>query len=276
MDKSDDLEDLTPEERLQAENDLLKIKLEMEFGMKDMGVSPDMGEGMQNDFLNYIYNWEKQFAERKTIKVFDRIGQPNFKKITALSQNEIASELDRLLKNLVDNGISFNAICEYDDDIIYKFITEELFEQEMDDIRIDGMMTNFIFEEFHPNHDYDIRKQADDFIENLIIHKWNDFLNSTLLADKVIFNNKSFEKDLFIPIIKTFQEHNQKIELLEWTIENVAFDLYSEKASLKGKINYKSIDSGELFEGLVNFEFILDYNFWSISKIVFPGFSQSF
>ena len=39
----------------------------------------------------------------------------------------------------------------------YRFITEELFEHEMDDVHVKGMFTHFTYEEFHPNHDYDLR-----------------------------------------------------------------------------------------------------------------------
>ncbi len=48
-----------------SENDLIKSKLTEEFGMKDMqsGLDPES----ENEWLNYIYEWEKQFAEKKTI-----------------------------------------------------------------------------------------------------------------------------------------------------------------------------------------------------------------
>lgn len=50
----------------------------------------------------------------------------------------------------------FNALdflCDVDDAEAYRFITEELMDEEIDDIRIEGLRHCFIYEEFHPNTD---------------------------------------------------------------------------------------------------------------------------
>jgi len=46
-------------------------------------------------------------------------------------------------------------VPKYAPSVIYKFITEELFDHEMDDIMLPGFVHHFIYEEFHPNHEYD-------------------------------------------------------------------------------------------------------------------------
>lgn len=74
MKENDNLEGLTPEEKLQADSELLKIKLELEFGMEGMESSPNLDDKMHNDFLNYIYNFEKEFAKNKQTTVNEKIG----------------------------------------------------------------------------------------------------------------------------------------------------------------------------------------------------------
>lgn len=64
------------------------------------------------------------------------IGKPEFKKFEELNPEEIESELDRLLETFEKESVSISFCCDYDDEIIYRFITEELFEEEIDDIRI--------------------------------------------------------------------------------------------------------------------------------------------
>ncbi|MBK6536623.1 MAG: hypothetical protein IPG09_02205 [Ignavibacteria bacterium] len=38
-----------------------------------------------------------------------------------------------------ENGIVLDTLCDYEDEVIYKFITEELFREETNNIRIEGM-----------------------------------------------------------------------------------------------------------------------------------------
>ena len=68
-----------------SENDLIKSKLSEEFGMKDMhsGLDPES----ENEWLNYIYEWDKQFSERKRISVFDRMSKPEFIKHDIINWN---------------------------------------------------------------------------------------------------------------------------------------------------------------------------------------------
>lgn len=46
----------------------------------------------------------------------------------------------------------------------YRFITEELLDEEIDDIQIPGMVTHFVYEEFHPNDREDAKMWAEEFL----------------------------------------------------------------------------------------------------------------
>src|ERR1017187_2581601 len=268
MKDNDEFKNMTDEEKLHAENELLKLKLQAEFGMENMDSS--LNSGMENEWLKNIYNFEKQYSENKRIKIFDFIGRPAFRKVEDMNKKEISQELQRITELMQSNGIELGIICNYDDEVIYNFITKELFEKETDDIRIPGMMNCFTYEDFYPNHDYDIREHANEFIKFLIEKKWDEFMNNTLLASSITYNDNKYEQKLFSEIIFSFQNENKKMKLLQWEIQSVTFDLEAGAGFLNGFIKYKSINSKQIFQGNVESKLKLEYDFWSISKVVLP------
>ncbi len=55
MENPKELPDLSPEEKLKTENELLKKKLTAEFGTQDHGSSLD--PELENEWLKYIYHF---------------------------------------------------------------------------------------------------------------------------------------------------------------------------------------------------------------------------
>lgn len=272
MKKNDHFQELTPDEKLRADNELLKLKLQTEFGMSEINLP--LSDDMENQFLNNIYEFEKQYTLNKQIKLYDFIGKPEFKKAEMLTSKEISSELERLQDIMASHNVNLGTICDYEDEVIYRFITEELFEQEIDDIRIPTMTLCFTYEEIHPNHDYDIRSHSHGFIKALITRKWNAFIDETALCKKVSYNGKLFTKENFSKIIEEFQSEHPKMTHLKWKGNSVKFDLKKKTASLEGTIKYKSVRTGKIFEGEVFLTLKLEWDYWSISKVVLPGFSK--
>lgn len=172
MKEKDKITGLTGRENLNAENELLKIKLKSEFGMKDM--NSQLPAELENEWLNYIYNFEKLHKEAKEISIYERLGKPEYKKIADLNNEEVTSELSRLLNLMEENNLILNFLCDYDDRIKYEFITEELFAEEIEDVRIEGMMTNFIYEEFHQNHEYDIKEAVSSYFNYFLCQEINE------------------------------------------------------------------------------------------------------
>lgn len=87
MKEKDKVSGLTGRENLKAENDLLKIKLTAEFGMKDM--KSGLPDELENEWLNYIYDFEKLQKDAKEISVYERLGNPKCKKISVMSDEEV-------------------------------------------------------------------------------------------------------------------------------------------------------------------------------------------
>jgi hypothetical protein len=85
-----DQQNLSPEDELRAENELLKLKLEMEHGMMH-SESAALNPEIENAWLKHIYEFEQQAKEGKRIKVYDAIGRPSFRKADELSPDGISS-----------------------------------------------------------------------------------------------------------------------------------------------------------------------------------------
>ena len=152
-------EDFNEEENLKNENEFLKIKLMLEHDAKFETSQPniDLPDETENEFLNYIMAYEKQAAERKTIKVFDRIEKPHhFKPVNKIADDEIDGAWHELGSYLNKYNIDL-AVCSPSINTreLYRFATEELFDYEMNDIFIPGGMTCFTYDEFYPDPIYE-------------------------------------------------------------------------------------------------------------------------
>jgi hypothetical protein len=255
-------------EEIRQENALLKMKLTAEFGMTDSGGNID--PEIENVWLKNVYEFEKSFAEHKRIKIYDYIGRPEYKNIHEIPTDEVASELDRVMEILLQHNIELSTLCEYEDDVIYKFIAEELFQLEIDEIRIEGMMTCFIYEEFHPNHEYDLRNHALDFIRDLLSENLRMEFFCHLLEHQVEFQGSKHLVNDFGMIVMMFRESYGPFSINDLNVDEISFSLETGEAIVKGKLCYN--DSSCKHEGPFELGLTLHEQWWTVCKVVLPGF----
>ena len=142
------------EENLRIENEILKLKMQAELGGMFIG-NKKIPPEIENQFLRQVQQFEESWQKEKGnyIKVHEFIGSPQFKKAEQLKPGEFKIELDRITRVLQNKNVQLHMSKEYDPVMMYKFITEELFEHEMENILLPGWTMNFIYEEFHPEED---------------------------------------------------------------------------------------------------------------------------
>ena len=259
---------LSPEEMLKMENDLLKAKLTAEFGMKHSDSKLD--SEMENQWLNYVYDFEKAWKDAGTISIYDFLGKPEFKPFNQINSNDVSSELDRLNEIMIKNNIVLDTLSEYDDETIYKFITEEFFNMETDNMRIEDMNHCFIYEEFHPNHEYDLKNQTTDFLYSMLERKWSPEFDKYSLDNKVEFNNKFYDRDSFMKFISTFQEAYMPLEIVSKEICIVEFDMEKGIGESNGSVSYNG--NSKNYSGEWKINFVYEDGFWSISGVKLPNF----
>ena len=262
----------SPEDRLQAENEVLKLKLEMEHGMTGSETG-DLSPIVENKFLKNVWEFENAFKNAKRVKLHDFIGKPAFKKAEELSKREISSELERLEKVMAKHQVALDCICNYPDETIYRFVTEELFEHEVDDVRIKGMFTHFTYEEFHPNHDYDLRKRTDEFISRLLEKEWSEDDCQFYLTETVSYNGKQYDAAGISAIIAAFELALKNFKVKKRKITQVNFDLEKKDGCVKVLLDITDKSKGNAskrYGSEIAIEFNLSYDWWSVSGFGLP------
>jgi hypothetical protein len=143
---------LSNEDAIKAENDYLKMKMMLERGAQFGSTSDACTPEMENQFLKRVMEFEQMADNTKLIRLFERIGSPpNVRPITDIRDDEIVTELDKLMLLMNEHGISLSVLnSDVSPKEIYRFIIEELFEEQVPESAPQGMMTGFIYDLYHP------------------------------------------------------------------------------------------------------------------------------
>ena len=276
----DDFKNLNDEEKLKAENEFLKMKLMLEQGAHFGGDGETkLPTELENEFLKNIMTFEKQYEERKTIKLFDKIGQPRqYKPVNEIPDSEIDKAWHKLSSYLSEYGINLDVCSPYiSTRELYRFTIEELFEHEMDDMSLPGWSTNFIYDEFHPDPIYESEKAVkEELFSALFKVKPVDDYFHCLHSEEILINGKLYATSEEVKAsFNRFKSFFKKIELKKLIID-FCEEVNTEKTIVKG--NYKAIartiDDGDkvIFEG----QFLVELNhddlgYWSIKEIQMGG-----
>jgi len=275
-----DFDHLEGDEKLKAENEFMKMKLMLE---KDtsfaLGDSVELPAETENEFLKNVIEFEKQFEEHKTIKVFDKIGRPtHFRPADEIPDEEIDKAWDNLSDHLDKYGISLDACSpNISKRELYRFTLEELFAYEMKDMNIPGMIHGFIYDEFHPDPVYDNSRMVEQNLFGDIFRKEELFYESNYEKGNFIFNGKLYEnRESFIEMINGFKSLFDKIGLIKCTVANC--EVNEKDCIIKG--NYKATakrgNDKMNYSGSFKVELVLnDMDYWYFKKIQMDGFNPS-
>ena len=247
---------------VEEENEYKKIKLSLEHD----AIFPDMDSKLppeiESQFLDSIINFEKMYENVKKITVYEKIGKPHFKKSNLLNDNQISHELEKIEGIMHNHNLSLDVICEYEEEerLIYTFITEELFEHEIDDVSIPGMITHFTYEDFHQNHEHDIENSCNEFI-TIYFDIEDDFYERFHASEA-----KNHEE------LNTFRSLFKKLEIKHYQLREITRSDDYAKASLViefcGKI--KGSENKINYSGYGEVTFKYEFGFWYIQNVILP------
>ena len=134
-------------ENFRIENEILKIKLKAQYGDAfHMETNADTPPEIENQFLKNILAFEEAHEKAEYTTVYEKIGRPSYKSLEELTEAEIEASVKNLFNLMEQQGIGLD-ICDgpYEDAVIYKFITEELFAHEIEKESVFGGTWNFIY-----------------------------------------------------------------------------------------------------------------------------------
>jgi len=122
---------------------MLKSVKDDEFVIEnDLGDLEEIEE--DGEFIKQVKEFEKQHKKGKLVKVFSALGKPEFKKLP-LEQEVLKEEYSRLIGLLDSKKIFVHFQNEYPKEEKYRFIIEEVFNQD-----VGNEKTTFVYEDFHP------------------------------------------------------------------------------------------------------------------------------
>ena len=270
-----------PEENLRMQNEFLKLKMMAESGAH-FGGDGNLSPEMENLFLNNILEFEKQQSSSTERKIKDILGNPIFEKEENLNDGTFEKAYQDLNDLLQEYSLQIDFSRERTNRFKYNFITTEFLNQETPFFNVKGMVSHFSYEEFHPDHELDIRETTHQFLD--------DFLERNLDAETYYIENQIAEPDGNIikreEYMKRFEamyEATQSFENYSFEIENIDFELHEgeqDKTSMgfsEGRITYEIVwATGErrLIDGPFKIYFSRTWEVWKIFFFYLAGFNM--
>lgn len=252
-----------PKLSIEEEIEFKKMKLSLEYDTKFMNIEDNIiPPEIENQFLDQVIQFESLYENAKRITVYEKLGRPKYEEADNLNDEEIAIEVDNLFCLLNDYQIHLDIICEYEnqDRLIYSFITQELFETEIDDLSIPGMFINFTYEDFHPNHKYDIEKECINFIKYFLDIE-DDFYEEFHAKE----TKNHVELNQFRDLFEEFGISQYRFGSIQIEDEEASADFYIDFWGKPSGIREKTSFSGT---GRMTFRF--EHNYWNIQEVRLP------
>src|SRR5688572_5986205 len=268
-----------PGDNLRIENELLKLKMQAERGAFFGGNMDELPPEVEAEFLKNVQSFEDSFDKADQITIYECIGRPAYKKVDELHPGEGEDELRRLIELLHTKNIILEVLGQYELSVIYKFITEELFNEKIREVKFPGYIHSFIYEEFHPNHKVDIGRTAQEFLDHWFEKKFDE--DCFEFADQIVTGEgKTYKKDEVISKLRACMDSYKAFTNIKFTGSETSFDWdEAEKRGLgnaEGMFMYDAeIESGETIhiQGPFKLYMINKDGFWKIFYFVFPGFA---
>ena len=253
---------------------MLERGAEFKFSSKDNEQIPPE---IENDFLNYIAEFEKQAAAQKLVKIFDKIQKPNFfKPVASIPEAEIGEAWKILSEYLMKYGIGLD-VCSPNISAreLYRFTTEELFQYEMADMDLPGMTTTFIYDEFHPDPVYDNTNLVDDDLFGDIFCKRSLFYQLHYAKSGFSFNGESF---------KDWQDYNKRIDSFKSQFDEIQLAAcnvqrcFEQDSKYLVQGNYEALGKREAFDVIYKGDFEVELEkgpsgHWEFKTITIEGFT---
>lgn len=262
-----DLDEDLPEISIEDDNKFKRIKIELEHGGFFGAVNTDIPPEVESMFLDNIIQFEAQNKNAKQIAIYEKIGKPSWTKSEDLSPEKVVDELKRFYTLLEEHNIFLEVIYDYENEtaLLYDFITLEFFAIETMDISIPGMMTNYIYEEFHPNQYEDLKKESSAF--------WTDyFANNSERFDEFTLGDLLNSEEMI-----DFRYSFLSFKKIEINVLEVDFSIEKEQATTKVQLNFEAVIDNQstiIFNCESIMDFIYQRDFWYLQKVELPKSSQ--
>lgn len=221
---------------LESLNESKREVLRDEFGMIADYRSDNLPPEIESDFLDYVLEFERQFENAKSITVRERIGDPPILPLDEILVEELQQAIDSLLDLLETKGIFVDFLGEVEVNDVYRYLTGELLDEEIDDINIPGTSMCFTF----ATPEYNAEMWTEEFVlgvlhrDKYIVHPGSipiQFYNPAgIPITEAEFHQAIVETWTVLPLIKAHSVETLTVQvtgnkaraeaIIKWTSEN--------------------------------------------------------
>jgi hypothetical protein len=255
------------------ENEILMMKLTAEFGARIFLPEERVAPEIENHFLRSVYAFEKSTAEKTSTRstIASRVGKVDWMKEEALTDEEVNTALSEILNHLYHHKIVLDTLAEYPDRVLYRFITTEFLDVAVDGIGDNDCYFHFCYEDFYPNHEYDLKQASRHFVEFVLdgvsIMPQGGLYTRVCTSSGLVIGYKEAMSVIRASAAEFFQP-----SLLQFTISDLTIS--EPLALVVFSVKYEAcLQDGDkiIIEGDGRFEFILSDEIWWIARLSFPG-----
>lgn len=259
-------------------NEKKKEDLHGQYGMSFESHSEEVSPQAEGEWLDYVTEFERQFEDAKRISVRERIGNPEVKPLAQIPDSDLTAGLDRILELLGEHNIAIDFLHEQSDREVYRFITEELLDEMTDDIHIPGMVSHFIYEEFHPNDEDDVTAAVDEFLYALFKEEFKDwdsmFYHTVSQENLHDANAKPLSIQEFKKLVSDFYDAFPVVTRYSVEVNHIEID--GDSSTARANVSWHAIPKNEQaavgHEGRSEFKLIRSiYGGWDIIQANIPG-----
>jgi hypothetical protein len=270
-----------PLENLRIENEILSMRVKAELGGAYEG-SEDLPPEIENEFLKSILNFEHAYAQTKRVKISALIGNPILDKADELDDQAIKKALAHVEQLLDDQHIEVVFNKPRSARFKYSFITEELLDQETDDLFMEGMTRQFTYEEFHPDHKAEITDQTLAFLADWFDRK-TDEANGYLAEQFIQPDGKVFPRQALLDMLNHVFDAYTDFEECQYAMGEVKYEMEPGEGEERGMgfsegiLKYIAIlENGERkpVEGPFKFYFSREESSWKLFFFYLTGFNS--
>lgn len=228
-DRLDEIRRRFQEALIQAKKDELRDRYGMLFDYQNPALSAEF----ENDWLDYILEFEQKFDQAKRITVREKIGYPPLQPLSNLSMDAVGPALTALLELLLTHAIVVDILGDVDAADLYRYLTEELLDEEVDDIHIEGMVSHFIYS----TPENDVQMWVEEFVYNVFTQERKYFLPG--LEKQPIFDDKGkpITAAMFKQKIETVWQHFPKTKHID--VRPITTYVEGDEATVTAAITWK-------------------------------------
>lgn len=149
---NDEFEHFADERNKEIQRALNQAKEQELIEKYDMVVNKveELDPELESIYLSQVEEFERQWKGRKLTTVLEFLGKPEVKPVDGLRPEEMQRELERIYGIMAEHSMHLDTINKIPIEELYAFVSGPFMQEEMNDMRIPGMMHGFIYEEFFP------------------------------------------------------------------------------------------------------------------------------